>query len=94
MLKRGFEFKNVDFFKSDATKFLIEGNCLIPPFTAIPGLGETAANDLVAFRGTGTIISIDEIAAGCPKVSKSHIEQLKKLGAFGDLPESAQLSLF
>ena len=94
MLKRGFEFKNVDFFKSDATKFLIEGNSLIPPFTAVPGLGETAANELAAFRQTGEIISIEEIAVGCSKVSKTSIEQLKKLGAFGDLPESAQLSLF
>lgn len=94
MLMRGFEFRNVDFFKSDAKKFLIEGNSLIPPFTAVPGLGETAAGDLVAFRRTGGIISIDEIAAGCPKVSKTNIEQLKRLGAFGDLPESAQLSLF
>lgn len=94
MLKRGFEFKSVDFYKSDTVKFIIDGNSLIPPFTAIPGLGETAANDLAAFRKEGNIISIDEIAAGCPKVSKTSIEQLKKAGAFGDLPETAQLSLF
>jgi DNA polymerase-3 subunit alpha (Gram-positive type) len=30
----------------------------------------------------------------CPKVSKTHVEQLKKAGAFGSLPDSAQMSFF
>ena len=71
----------------------MEGQQLIPPFTAIAGLGEAAARDIVAQRGKD-FLSIEEFSLACPKVSKTHIEQLKKIGAFGDLPETAQLSLF
>jgi DNA polymerase-3 subunit alpha (Gram-positive type) len=94
MYSRGFSFRSVDFYKSDATKFKIDGNALIPPFTAIAGLGEAAARDLEAARQEGSFVSVEEIAAKCPKVSKTNIEQLKKAGAFGDLPETAQLSFF
>ncbi|NCC67706.1 MAG: PolC-type DNA polymerase III, partial [Clostridia bacterium] len=92
---RGFDFARLDIYKSDATKFVIEGKCLIPPFVAVSGLGETAANDLMACReGVGRFISVEELASACPKVSKTHIEQLKQLGALGDIPETSQMSLF
>ena len=45
---RGFTFARLDLYKSHATKFLIEGNTLIPPFVAVAGLGETAAWDIMA----------------------------------------------
>ena len=37
---------------------------------------------------------IEDFAAACPKVFKTHIENLKAAGAFGDLPDSSQMSLF
>lgn len=92
---RGFTFAKMDIYKSHAIKFEIEGNTLIPPFVAIAGLGEAAANDLMNCRGGGkTFISIEEIAAACPKVSTAHIQQLKELGALGDMPETSQMCLF
>jgi len=90
---RGFEFLPIDIRKSDATKFLIEGNALRPPFVAISGLGEAAAQDLYACRDMD-FVSIEELANACRKVSRTHIEQLRNLGALGDLPETSQLSLF
>ena len=39
-------------------------------------------------------LSIEEFALACTKVSNTHLEQLKEAGAFGDLPDSSQFSLF
>lgn len=92
---RGFSFGQMDIYKSDATRFVVEEGRLLPPFVAIAGLGEAAANDLVACREGGRIfISIEELMSACPKVSKTHIEQLKELGALGDMPDASQMSLF
>lgn len=92
---RGFDFGRIDLYRSDATKFLVEGNTLIPPFSAIAGLGETAANDLVKCREGGRcFISVEEVMGVCPKVSQTHVQQLKALGALGDMPDTSQMSLF
>ena len=93
---RGLTFAPIDFYRSDATHFLItEDKKLLPPFVSISGLGESAALDLVKCRETGKeFVSIEEVAAACPKVSQTHMEILKKLGALGSLPETSQINLF
>ena len=91
---RGFDFLPINIYKSHATKFLIEDGKLLPPFVAISGLGENAAWDLMKGREGKDFLSIEEIAAACPKVSKTHIQMLKDAGAFGDLPDTSQVSLF
>ena len=94
---RGFTFAPMDLYASDATKFLPneEAGTLLPPFVAISGLGESAARDLVACRRDGRqFISVEELSDACPKVSQTHLETLKAMGALGDLPESSQMSLF
>ncbi len=93
---RGFSFAPITFQDSDALKFLLtEDGRIRPPFVAIGGLGESAAQDLARVRSEGKdFVSIDEIASACPKVSSAHIDALKKLGAFGNLPDSSQVSLF
>ena len=91
---RGFEFLPIDLYESHATKFLIKDGKLLPPFVSISGLGENAAWDLMKGREGKSFISIEEVAAACPKVSKTHIQMLKEAGAFGDLPDTSQVSLF
>ena len=91
---RGFSFAPIDLYKSHATKFLIEDGKLLPPFVAISGLGETAAWDIMEGREGKSFLSIEEFSAACPKVSKTHIEELKAAGAFGNMPETSQITLF
>ena len=91
---RGFEFLPIDIYKSHATKFLVEDGKILPPFVAISGLGENAAWDLMRGREGKTFLSIEEVAAACPKVSKTHIQMLKDAGAFGSLPDTSQICLF
>ena len=91
---RGFEFAPISIYDSHATKFLIKDGKLLPPFVAISGLGESAAWDLMEGRKGKTFLSIEEVAAACPKVSKTHMQMLKEAGAFGDLPDTSQVSFF
>ena len=93
---RGFAFAQIDLYSSDASKFLItDDGRLRPPFVAISGLGETAAQDLAAAGRSGQeFISVEELGSVCPKVSQTHLEQLKAIGALGDLPDTSQISLF
>ncbi len=91
---RGFEFLPIDLYKSQATRFEVEDGKIRPPFVAIPGLGESAAEDLVRGRKGKTFLSVEEVSAACPKVSKTHIQMLKEGGAFEDLPDTSQVSLF
>ena len=91
---RGLDFLPIDIYKSHATKFLIEDGKLRPPFVSISGLGENAAISLMEGREGKEFLSVEEIAAACPKVSKTHIQMLKEAGAFGTLPDTSQVSLF
>ncbi len=91
---RGFEFAPMDIYESDALRFKIKDGKLLPPFVSVSGLGETAALDIVEGRKGKQFISIEEFMAACPKVSKTHAENLKLAGAFGSLPETSQVTLF
>jgi len=91
---RGFSFAPMDLYESDSLKFNIRGNQLIPPFVAVTGLGATAAEDIVEGRRGKRFLSVEEFSLACPKVSKTHIENLRVAGAFGDLPDTSQITLF
>ena len=91
---RGLEFLPISIYESHATKFLIKDGKLLPPFVAISGLGENAALDIMKGREGKEFLSIEEFSLACPKASKTHIQMLKDAGAFGDLPDTSQVSFF
>lgn len=92
--RRGFKFEPMNIYKSDATKFLVEDNALIPPFTSLPGVGEQAALCIVEERKNGEFLSQEDVVIRCSKVSQSAVEALESIGALGDMAKSTQVSLF
>lgn len=93
MTSRGFSFKPIDLYRSDATDFIVDGNSLIPPFSAIAGIGENAARNIAASREEGEYLSIEDFQMKS-KATKTIVEVLTGMGVFRGLPESNQLSLF
>ena len=91
---RGFHFDTISIYDSEATKFKVTEKGLLPPFVSVRGLGETAALDTVEKRKGKSFISIEEFSMCCNKLSKTHIEQLKALGAFAGMVETSQMTLF
>ena len=91
---RGFHFDTISIYESQATAFKITDNGLLPPFISVRGLGETAAQDTVEKRKGKTFISVEEFSTCCSKLSKTHIEQLKALGAFAGMADTSQITLF
>ncbi|MDF2659905.1 MAG: polymerase PolC [Paenibacillus sp.] len=93
MTARGFSFKSIDLYRSDATRFIIDDKALIPPFSSIQGVGENAARNIAASREDGPFLSIEDFQTKS-KATKTIIEILGGMGCFRGLPESNQLSLF
>lgn len=93
MCERGYSFQKVDLYRSHATEFIIDGDTLIPPFNAVPGLGTNAALSIVEARKNGDFLSKEDLQQRS-KVSKTIIEYLDSQGCLGDLPDQNQLSLF
>ncbi len=89
MYARGIALRYVDLWESDATDFLLTPTGLLPPFTSVQGLGETAARNIVELRTQQGIKSIEDL-----KLSKAIIEVLQKHGCFEGLAETNQFSLF
>ncbi|WP_283620554.1 PolC-type DNA polymerase III [Limosilactobacillus avium] len=93
MLERGFKFKMVDLKRSDASNWLIDGDSLIAPFRAIPGLGLNVAKQIVAAREERPFLSKQDLAER-GKVSQTLIDFLDENNVISDLPDENQLSLF
>jgi DNA polymerase-3 subunit alpha (Gram-positive type) len=93
MYKRGIKFLKVDLYKSSATRFLMEDEGIRIPINSLPGVGENAAQNIVAARKKGEFISKEDLRIRA-KVSKTVIETLDKYGTLKGLPETNQLCLF
>ena len=93
MLERGFKFKMVDIEKSDATNWLIDGDSLIAPFRAVPGLGLNVAKQIIAAREERPFLSKEDLAER-GKVSQTLIDFLTEQHVLDKLPDNNQLDLF
>jgi DNA polymerase-3 subunit alpha (Gram-positive type) len=93
MYARGFDFVPVDIYEADAHRFTIKDGKLMPSLDSIDGLGDKAADAVVAAAAEGKFISQDDFRSRT-KVSKTIIEYLVKTGILSGLPESDQISLF
>ena len=91
---RGIPMLNVDIYKSAATRFLIEGDAIRPPFNAIPGVGAGAAEDIVARRKPGAVYPTVEDFAQETGANSGIISSLEQLGCFDGMPKKKQMSLF
>ncbi|MCS1351283.1 PolC-type DNA polymerase III [Mechercharimyces sp. CAU 1602] len=93
MMARGLRFQQVDLYRSHATHFLVDGDSLIPPFSAISGVGANAARNIAEARTDGEFLSIEDFQKRT-RVSSTVIEILRGFGCFKEMPESNQMSLF
>ena len=93
MYLRGFSCEPVDLYASDAEKFILHENSLLPPFTAIPGVGQKAAQAIVEARRDGRFISVEDLATRA-HVPAPAIEVLRTHGCLDGMMESNQVELF
>lgn len=95
MVERGYSFANLDIYRSEATRFVCdhENKAIIPPFTTIPGLGESAAQSVIEARKDGEFLSVQDLVERT-RLNSSSIEYLRNLGILESLPETNQISLF
>ncbi len=93
MYLRGFIFHKVDLYKSAARKFIMAEDGLLPPFAALQGVGETAAQNIVAARAEHPFSSQEDLRLRA-RISKTVIDVLKGHGCLAGIPETAQVVLF
>ncbi len=94
MYARGFDFMPVDLYKSEALKFKPVGKkSLLPPFSAIEGMGVLAAQSLEIAAKAAKFTSKDDIRER-GKVTKNILESMEEMGLLRGFSKSNQLSLF
>jgi DNA polymerase-3 subunit alpha (Gram-positive type) len=92
MYCRGLTFRKVDLWESTADTFRMTPAGLLPPFSSLQGVGESAARNLVELRDVHGILCVEDLQNF--GLSKTVIDVLRRHGCFEGLPESNQLSLF
>ena len=93
MYARGFEFMNVDIYKSHATKFVPCDGKILPPLSSLPGVSAAQGESIMSEREKGAFSSIEDFHQRT-KLSKSAIDILERNGCFSGMRESSQLTIF
>ena len=87
------EFLPIDLKKSHATEYLIEDGKIRIPFSALSGVGENAARGIYETAQRGDYLSVEEFQYQSG-ATRTVIEMLESMNAFGDLPKTTQLGFF
>ena len=96
MFERGMHFSNISLEKSDSQNFIIDpddDSALLPPFVSIDGLGTSVGDSVVEARQKNRFLSKEDVMKRT-KLTNNQIDFLTKLGAFENMSEENQLSLF
>lgn len=92
MYARGYEFAPIDIFTADAKQFQIIDGKLMPSLNSIEGMGDKAAEGVVAAAKEGPFTSCENFK-NRTKASGTIVEKMRVMGLLGDLPLSDQMSL-
>lgn len=96
MIARGYKVAPLDLMKSHATDWIVDPDnpkAIIPPFTAVDGLGAAVANSIVNSRAERDFISKKDLMSRAG-VSSALVKKLDDLNVTTHLQESNQMSLF
>ena len=92
-MSRGIKFLPINIIKSDSSAFVPENGAIRMPFSALAGLGENAAANIVAAREEEPFFSIEDLQIRA-KLTKTVVEILRTNKVLEGLDETDQLSFF
>ena len=90
-MARGVRFLPIDLEKSHSYVFLPENGGIRMPFSSMPGLGESAAENIIQARTEEPFFSVEDLRIRA-KLSNSVIEMLRSAGALDHISETDQLT--
>ena len=93
MYARNINFVPMDLYESDATKFRVMPEGILPPFNSLQGLGDTVAQNILKARDEGEFLSLEQFR-NRTKASKTTVELMKENNMLAGIPETSQLSFF
>ena len=93
MYARGIEFTPIDLYQVEATRCKIVDGKIMPRLNSISGLGDKAAESIVAAAARGRFLSKEDFIDRT-KVGSTLADTLDDLGILGNIPKTNQLSLF
>ncbi len=96
LISRGYKVSPLDLMRSHATDWTVDPDdpkAILPPFTAVDGLGAGVANGIVNARQEREFISKKDLSSRAG-ISAALIKKLDELQVTNHLQESNQMSLF
>ncbi len=91
-MSRGIKFLPISLSVSEAYVFRPENGAIRMPFSALPGLGESAAASIIQARDEEPFFSVEDLQTRA-KITKGVIEVLRNAGALDDIDETDQLTM-